>query len=99
MSAVSSYTVQLAKCGQSHKCVDCFVFFYSSRRRHTWCALVTGVQTCALPIYSGFLPHERAWLDAVLGVESASDGWIDAYRQLHPTSEGEAYTWRSDERR
>src|SRR3546814_10899012 len=32
---------------------------------------------------SGFLPHERAWLDAVLGVESASDGWIDAYRQLH----------------
>src|SRR3546814_13712856 len=26
------------------------VFFYSSRRRHTRCALVTGVQTCALPI-------------------------------------------------
>src|SRR3546814_9034132 len=25
-------------------------FFYSSRRRHTRCALVTGVQTCALPI-------------------------------------------------
>src|SRR3546814_8932090 len=35
----------------------CFVsivfvfFFFSSRRRHTRCALVTGVQTCALPIY------------------------------------------------
>src|SRR3546814_5298716 len=28
----------------------CF-FFFSSRRRHTRCALVTGVQTCALPIY------------------------------------------------
>src|SRR3546814_5936821 len=28
-----------------------FVFFFSSRRRHTRCALVTGVQTCALPIY------------------------------------------------
>src|SRR3546814_1343102 len=28
----------------------CF-FFFSSRRRHTSCALVTGVQTCALPIY------------------------------------------------
>src|SRR3546814_5085756 len=32
----------------------CFVivdlFFFSSRRRHTRCALVTGVQTCALPI-------------------------------------------------
>src|SRR3546814_4541501 len=25
-------------------------FFFSSRRRHTICALVTGVQTCALPI-------------------------------------------------
>src|SRR3546814_1412153 len=28
----------------------CHVFFFSSRRRHTRCALVTGVQTCALPI-------------------------------------------------
>src|SRR3546814_980604 len=27
-----------------------YVFFFSSRRRHTRCALVTGVQTCALPI-------------------------------------------------
>src|SRR3546814_10271030 len=27
-----------------------FLFFFSSRRRHTRCALVTGVQTCALPI-------------------------------------------------
>src|SRR3546814_5338284 len=26
------------------------LFFFSSRRRHTMCALVTGVQTCALPI-------------------------------------------------
>src|SRR3546814_8455312 len=30
----------------------CFCFF-SSRRRHTRCALVTGVQTCALPICYG----------------------------------------------
>src|SRR3546814_6825279 len=31
----------------------CFLFFFfSSRRRHTRCALVTGVQTCALPISS-----------------------------------------------
>src|SRR3546814_11548551 len=28
-----------------------FFFFVASRRRHTICALVTGVQTCALPIY------------------------------------------------
>src|SRR3546814_3830183 len=33
-------------------CVD-VCFFFSSRRRHTRCALVTGVQTCALPIYNG----------------------------------------------
>src|SRR3546814_13744720 len=30
----------------------CCIFFFSSRRRHTRCALVTGVQTCALPIYA-----------------------------------------------
>src|SRR3546814_2707907 len=29
-----------------------FGFFFSSRRRHTRCALVTGVQTCALPIFA-----------------------------------------------
>src|SRR3546814_8141539 len=29
------------------------MFFFSSRRRHTRCALVTGVQTCALPICLG----------------------------------------------
>src|SRR3546814_7630568 len=29
------------------------LFFFSSRRRHTMCALVTGVQTCALPIWRG----------------------------------------------
>src|SRR3546814_944684 len=37
----------LLKCS----CVASFVFFFSSRRRHTSCALVTGVQTCALPIF------------------------------------------------
>src|SRR3546814_3972356 len=30
--------------------IDEFCFCFSSRRRHTICALVTGVQTCALPI-------------------------------------------------
>jgi exodeoxyribonuclease-3 len=41
---------------------------------------------------SGFLPHERAWLDTVLG----EVGWVDAYRTLHPTAEGEGYTWWSN---
>src|SRR3546814_2638983 len=33
----------------------CYCFFFSSRRRHTRCALVTGVQTCALPIWLPFV--------------------------------------------
>src|SRR3546814_7165892 len=33
----------------------CVLLFFSSRRRHTICAVVTGVQTCALP----FSPHHR----------------------------------------
>src|SRR3546814_17325579 len=36
------------------------IFFFSSRRRHTRCALVTGVQTCALPI----CPSSARRLDA-----------------------------------
>src|SRR3546814_6143821 len=33
------------------------VCFFSSRRRHTSCALVTGVQTCALPIFLPPIPY------------------------------------------
>src|SRR3546814_19388102 len=50
----------------------CCVFFFSSRRRHTRCALVTGVQTCALPIWlkaSGFFGTDRTggYSDLYLG--------------------------------
>src|SRR3546814_1273919 len=38
----------------------CTFCFFSSRRRHTRCALVTGVQTCALPICS---------LDLIIGAD------------------------------
>src|SRR3546814_17598552 len=44
--------------------VDYVFFFFSSRRRHTRCALVTGVQTCALPISAYYLAargHDRPW--------------------------------------
>src|SRR3546814_6642951 len=46
-------------------CILC-CFFFSSRRRHTRCALVTGVQTCALPIYvPGSADADAArWLNA-----------------------------------
>src|SRR3546814_9071558 len=37
-----------------------FCFCFSSRRRHTRCALVTGVQTCALPIYNVELIDAKA---------------------------------------
>src|SRR3546814_1521631 len=37
-------------------------FFFSSRRRHTRCALVTGVQTCALPIYVLYLDADEETL-------------------------------------
>src|SRR3546814_6268538 len=40
---------------------DCVFFFFSSRRRHTRCALVTGVQTCALPI-SSQQQEQQQWL-------------------------------------
>src|SRR3546814_10218597 len=35
-------------------------FFFSSRRRHTRCALVTGVQTCALPILLHPMPDKTS---------------------------------------
>src|SRR3546814_9178379 len=49
------------------------VFFFASRRRHTRCALVTGVQTCALPIFAvdaadGPLDHAGVAGHAVLVV-------------------------------
>src|SRR3546814_4776078 len=45
----------------------CVVFFFSSRRRHTRCALVTGVQTCALPIFGNLLSRHHA--DALGGFQ------------------------------
>src|SRR3546814_13943758 len=53
---------------------DMLFFFFSSRRRHTRCALVTGVQTCALPISLRF-PFE-------LGDRLTDDGAVVANAQL-----------------
>src|SRR6184192_4647377 len=44
-----------------------FFFFFSSRRRHTRCRLVTGVQTCALPIYPKPRLPKPEWLKIRLG--------------------------------
>src|SRR3546814_2458883 len=45
-------------------------FFFSSRRRHTICALVTGVQTCALPIYRDTITRKAPWVDVVFGTHN-----------------------------
>src|SRR3546814_1555794 len=53
----------------------------TSRRRHTRCALVTGVQTCALPIYNSMLsadPGERRAVSP-LSVEA-----YEAYKRQFP---------------
>src|SRR3546814_1987848 len=53
-------------------CYVFYFFFFSSRRRHTRCALVTGVQTCALPIWiirDGLDPDmypDVSWQDEIL---------------------------------
>src|SRR3546814_17600799 len=52
------------------------MFVFSSRRRHTRCALVTGVQTCALPIFFGAEPrvnYNRIMLSPVLAGEQCFD--------------------------
>jgi len=41
---------------------------------------------------SGFLPEERAWMTKLL----SDGGLVDVYRQLHPTTTDEAYTWWSN---
>src|SRR3546814_10010287 len=53
--------------------VSCF--FFSSRRRHTRCALVTGVQTCALPICCNRCAHT---LGPALGESTSLHAVADA---------------------
>src|SRR3546814_741530 len=47
------------------------LFFFSSRRRHTRCALVTGVQTCALPIWAEKLRFAYAPLGRIMSAKVA----------------------------
>src|SRR3546814_3311660 len=82
-----------------------FIFFFSSRRRHTRCALVTGVQTCALPIsvqrqiiYS----MSELGLGATAKPKKSARTVGDVIGKFHPhgdTACYEAMVLRSDERR
>src|SRR3546814_20303232 len=47
------------------------IFFFSGRRRHTICALVTGVQTFALPICFGEVARGASWPSRDLAAASA----------------------------
>src|SRR3546814_16704615 len=55
------------------------LFFFSSRRRHTRCALVTGVQTCALPI-------------SAHGADAVQDAMVEAMSRL-PQQLRRTLTW------
>src|SRR3546814_750399 len=67
-------------------------FFFSSRERHTRCALVTGVQTCALPIFqvqsipAVYAMRDGKVVDGFVGAlpEHQVQAWVD---QLAPSQE------------
>src|SRR3546814_9124930 len=69
------------------------MFFFSSRRRHTRCALVTGVQTCALPIFEEAGDWRKACGDT--GIASifiaAVTSTEDRLRAIGEASEGFVY--------
>src|SRR3546814_10397391 len=70
-----------------------FFLFFSIRRRHTRCALGTGVQTCALPISGSF--HDN--IGAGIGYEGEFDGFgleasvIGAWASADDEPEDDAY--------
>src|SRR3546814_17434748 len=68
------------------------LFFFSSRRRHTRCALVTGVQTCALPI-SACSGNVRDTAPAGLAAHPVPP--IEVPDVAHPQGETAAWWYRS----
>src|SRR3546814_3581805 len=84
----------------------CFLFFFSSRRRHTRCALVTGVQTCALPIYFTFALVEHFHVAAQRNGchDELGAFFVMPAQQRHAETDGktqnlDATATRSEERR
>src|SRR3546814_962793 len=87
----------------SRVCLMCFVFLFSSRRRHTRCALVTGVQTCALPIWPGGgvgwcrFPHKQKTVLRKCFIRNFASSHLQSARR-HGT-EARVQGERSEERR
>src|SRR3546814_5969630 len=69
-------------------------FFFSSRRRHTRCALVTGVQTCALPICRQERTDRGALDDESVVVVRSPHRRRLRRRFVHPARQGPARTPR-----
>src|SRR3546814_2725362 len=69
-----------------------FLFFFSSRRRHTRCALVTGVQTCALPIFMAGIVG--GVLSGMMRLELAHPGvqYLTGWAQFFDAAAGEVQT-------
>src|SRR3546814_8058392 len=83
--------------------VICVLLFFSSRRRHTRCALVTGVQTCALPISWRAGIGDKARSGERTGASGQVQGAkvlgdVDRYRRLTDLGEFPPFP-RSEERR
>src|SRR3546814_10403016 len=70
------------------------VFFFSSRRRHTRCALVTGVQTCALPILAE-LALEAGLPAGILNVVQGDKEMVDAILD-HPSIKAVSFVGSTD---
>src|SRR3546814_7490289 len=72
------------------------LFFFSSRRRHTRCALVTGVQTCALPIYLARRWHDLMDVNAGRIAEGSASieevGW-ELFHLMLDVASGRKKTW------
>src|SRR3546814_12280349 len=60
-----------------------WLFFFASRRRHTRCALVTGVQTCALPIFVVAVQNRAGGLQHLLHLVTHAQRLAGSAGQRH----------------
>src|SRR3546814_7812917 len=75
--------------------LDVVFFFFSSRRRHTRCALVTGVQTCALPICADFA-HTLIYVEEH---DEKHQGYSQGHLGPDTQAEPHAKNWRQNNAR